>query len=65
MRSSLLASIEVTEFHTAKAYLNLEVSEVKYSIKIRSREGKERSIIADNEKKRRKIKITQYNLQIT
>jgi hypothetical protein len=40
MRSSLLASVDVTEFHTTEAYSNLDLTEVKYRTNKHSTEEK-------------------------
>jgi hypothetical protein len=42
MRSSLLASAEVMEFHVTEAYSNLGLTNVQYSIKRLCREEKEK-----------------------
>jgi hypothetical protein len=42
MRSSLLASVEVIEFHATEAYSNLGPTNVQYSIKRLCREEKEK-----------------------
>jgi hypothetical protein len=40
MRSSLLASVDVIEFHATEAYSNLGLTKVKYKIYKHSREEK-------------------------
>jgi hypothetical protein len=40
MRSSLLASVDVIEFHTTEAYSNLGLTKVKYKTYKHSREEK-------------------------
>jgi hypothetical protein len=42
MRSSLLASVEVMEFHTTEEYSNLGLTNVQYSIKRLCREEMEK-----------------------
>jgi hypothetical protein len=42
MRSSLLASVEVMEFHAAETFSKLGVTNVQYSIKRLCREEKEK-----------------------
>jgi hypothetical protein len=42
MRSSLLASVEVMEFHATEAYSNLGLTNVQYSIKRLFREENEK-----------------------
>jgi hypothetical protein len=45
MRSSFLASVEVTEFHTADAYSNLGTKSEKYKINKLSRVENEKVIL--------------------
>jgi hypothetical protein len=44
MRSSLLASVEVMEFHATEAYSSVGLTNVQYSIKRLCREEKEKVI---------------------
>jgi hypothetical protein len=41
MRSSLLASVEVSVFHATEAYSSLELSNIKYNTKRLSKDEKE------------------------
>jgi hypothetical protein len=51
MRSSLLASVDVIEFHTTEAYSNLGLTKVKYKTYKHSREEKAVSCRANKAQK--------------
>jgi hypothetical protein len=40
MRSSLLASADITEFQTAEVYSNLDITNIKYNMYTHSRDEK-------------------------
>jgi hypothetical protein len=48
MHSSLLAAVEVIEFHATEAYSNLRLTNVQYSIKRLCREEKVTDLINNN-----------------